>query len=53
LFRELAVGAWTNERLWFLPKSTHCGPSPVECTTVSGRRFSLELGLALSYRIWL
>lgn len=50
---QLGVGAWTNELLWFMPNERSCSSVQNECSTVLGRVFSLELGLALSYRIWL
>lgn len=42
-------GGWTNQMLWFLPKTPDCA-STNDCATVSGRAYSLELGVAFTYR---
>ena len=43
------VGGWTSQMIWFLPDKPACGPTG-DCATVSGASYSLELGLALTYR---
>ena len=44
-----AVGGWTTQMVWFLPKEPVCGAT-TDCSTVSGASYSLELGLSLIYR---
>jgi hypothetical protein len=44
-----AIGGWTTQMVWFLPKEPVCGAT-LECATVSGASYSLELGLSLTYR---
>lgn len=44
-----AVGGWTSQMLWFLPKKPSCGAT-YDCATVSGASYSLELGVSLLYR---
>lgn len=43
------VGGWTHQMLWFLPDKAACGATS-DCATVSGLSYSLEIGLAFTYR---
>jgi hypothetical protein len=49
LDRHWAVGGFTQQMLWFLPKAQRCAQT-LECSTVGGRLFSFELGLNVTYR---
>ena len=44
-----AVGGWTSQMIWFLPREPACAAT-TDCATVSGASYSLELGLSLTYR---
>ncbi len=43
------LGGWTTQMLWFLPSKYACA-STYDCASVSGRAYSLELGINLTYR---
>jgi hypothetical protein len=47
---NFSVGAWTHEMLWLLPDVKACAATQGDCATVEGKRFSLELGVSLTYR---
>lgn len=50
LTEAISAGAWTNQAVWSLPKNRECAQT-YECATLGDRRFAVEGGLTVSYRL--
>jgi hypothetical protein len=49
LTKNWLIGLWTHEMLWSLPDSKACAQTG-DCATITGKSFSIETGLSLTYR---
>jgi hypothetical protein len=49
LSKNWLIGLWTQEMLWGLPDTKACAQTG-DCATITGKSFSIETGLSLTYR---